>query len=51
MLEDMVASEMIVELANTEHQDRVLAGATTHTTLQQKFDKLVNLEITDKSTT
>ena len=48
--EDMIAGQMIAGLTNTEHQGKVLAQAATLTTLQQKFDLLVSLETTDKST-
>ena len=41
---------MIAGLINNEHQTRVLAQAAVLVTLQQKFDLLVSLETTDKST-
>ena len=41
---------MIAGLVNNEHQTRVLAQAAVLVTLQQKFDLLVSLETTDKST-
>ena len=48
--EDMISSQMIAGLVNNEHQTRVLAQAAVLVTLQQKFDLLVSLETTDKST-
>ena len=47
---DIVARQMIAGLVNMEHQNRVLAKAATLTTLEQKFNRLVSLEKTDKST-
>ena len=47
----MVAGQMMAGLANTEHQTKILAEATTLVMLQQKFDRLVSLEMTDHSTT
>ena len=48
--EDMISSQMIAGLVNNEHQTKVLAQAATLITLQQKFDLLISLETTDKST-
>ena len=47
---DMVAMQMIAGLANMEHQSRILVEAISLTTLEQKFNRLVSLETTDKST-
>ena len=47
---DMVAGQMVAELANTDHQTKMLAEAATLTTQQQKFNRLVSLEMTDQST-
>ena len=48
--EDMIAGQMIAGLINTEHQGKLLAPEATLMTFQQKFDLLVSLETTDKST-
>ena len=47
---DMVAGQMVAGLANMEHQCKILSEATTLTTLEEKFNRLVSLETTDKST-
>ena len=47
---DMVAGQMVAGLANVEHQCKILSEATTLTTLEEKFNRLVSLETTDKST-
>ena len=41
---------MVAGLTNTDHQTKILAEATTLVTLQQKFNRLVSLEMTDHST-
>ena len=41
---------MVAGLVNTEHQNRILAEAATLTTLEQRFNRIVSLETTDKST-
>lgn len=48
--EDMVVGQMIAGLANLEHQSRLLAEAASLVSLEQKFNRLVCLETTDKST-
>ena len=48
--EDMIAGQLIAGLANVEHQGTILAEASTLTTLQAKFERLVSLETTDQST-
>lgn len=40
---------MIAGLANLDHQNRILAEAASLVTLDQKFNRLVCLETTDKS--
>ena len=47
---DMVAGQIVAGLTHTDHQTKILAEATTLVTLQQKFDRLVGLEMTDHST-
>lgn len=47
---NMVSGQLIAGLHNSDHQAKVLAEATTLTTLQLKFDKLVSLETTDQAT-
>ena len=47
---DMVAGQMVAGLANAEHQSKILAEASNLTTLERKFDRLVSLEATAKST-
>lgn len=44
----MIAGQMITGLANKEQPSRVLAEAAKLTTLEQKFDHFVSLEMTDK---
>ena len=44
----MVVAQMVAGLANIDHQTKILAEAATLTTLQQKFDRLVSLEMTDQ---
>ena len=46
---NMVAGQMEAGLAKMEHQSKILAEDTILTTLQQKFDGLVSLEMTDQS--
>ena len=48
--DDMVAGQLISGLANPEHQNKVLSEAATLTTLELKFNRLVCLETTEKST-
>ena len=48
--EDMSFGQMISDLANAEHQDKVQAEVATLTSLQKKFYRLVSLETTDHST-
>ena len=45
---DMVARQMVTGLTNTELQSKISAEVTTFTTLQQKFDRLISLEMTDQ---
>lgn len=47
---DMIAGQMVAGLASLEHQSKVLSEAATLTTLEEKFNRLVSLETTDKST-
>lgn len=47
---DMVTGQMVAGLANIEHQSRIFAKAAPLTTLDQKFERLVSLETTEKST-
>ena len=47
----MVSGQLISGLANLDYQSKILTEATTLTTLEQKFNRLVCLETTDKSTT
>ena len=47
--EDMIAGQMIAGLANVEHQGKILAEATSLTTLKAKFNKSVSLETTDQA--
>ena len=44
----MVVGQMEAGLTNIDHQTKILAEAATLTTLQQKFDRLVSLEMTDQ---
>ena len=48
--EDMVTGQMIAGLANLEHQSRILAEAASLISFEQKFNHLVYLKTTDKST-
>ena len=48
--EDMISGQMIVALTIVEHQGKILAEATSLTTLHAKFDKLVSLETTNQTT-
>ena len=48
--EDMVAGQLVAGLANDKQKAKILAEANTLTTLEQKFSRLVSLEMTDKST-
>ena len=48
-LEDMGSNQMVSGLCDKEHQTKLLAEATTLTTFQKKFDRLMSLETTDKS--
>ena len=45
---DIVAGQMVAGLTNMEHQSKILAGTATLTTLQQKFNRWVSLEIIDQ---
>ena len=42
------SSNMVVKLASMEHQSKILAEAVTLAMLQQKFDRLVSLEMTNQ---
>ena len=44
---DIVAEQIVAGLANIDHPTKILAEAATLTMLQQKFDWLVSLEMTD----
>ena len=46
----MIAGQLMAGLANVEHQEKILAEASTLITLQAKFERLVSLETTDQST-
>jgi hypothetical protein len=46
----MVAQQLIAGLGNQQHQSRILAEATTLTTLPQKIERLQCLESTEEST-
>ena len=48
--DEMISNQMISGLRDQEHQTRLLAEAATLSTFAEKFDKLVSLETTDKST-
>ena len=48
--EEMVSNQMISGLRNPEHQTRLLADVASLQSFQSKFDKLMSLEMTDKST-
>ena len=48
--DEMVSNQMISGLHNPEHQTRLLAEASSLKSFQDKFDKLISLETTDKST-
>ena len=48
--EDMIAGQMIVGLANVDHQAKILAEAMTLITFKDKYDRLASLETTDQST-
>ena len=48
--ENMIAGQMIAGLANVAHQAKILAEATTLTTLKAKYDRLASLETTGQST-
>ena len=39
---------MVAGLANLEHQSKILSKATTLLTLEEKFNRLVSLEKTEK---
>ena len=47
--EEMVSNQMVGGLYNSEHQMKLLAEAASLQTFQEKFDRLVSLETTDKS--
>ena len=47
---NMVAGQIVAGLANMDHQTKILVEAITLVTLQQNFDRLVSLEMTDHST-
>lgn len=44
------SSDKVAGLTNVEHESKILAEAAALTTLEQKFDRLVSLEMTDGST-
>ena len=48
--DDMISGQLIAGLNNVDHQNKVLAEAAKLPSLQSKFDLLVSLETTDKST-
>ena len=47
---DMAAGQLVAGLLNTEHEGKILAEANILTILEQKFDWLVSVETTDKTT-
>ena len=47
----MVAEPMVEGLTNMDHQTKILAEVVTLTMLQQKFNKLVSLDMTDQAIT
>ena len=48
--DDAIAAQLIAGVTNTTHQSKVLAEASTRKSLKDKFDLLLSLEATDKST-
>lgn len=48
-LGDIVAGQMLAELANVEYQSKILVEAGTLTPLKQTFSRLVGLETMNKS--
>ena len=49
-MDEMIASQMVSGLINTDHQNRILAEAAKLKSYKAKFDMLISLEMTDKST-
>ena len=49
-VEGMIAGQLIAGFANVEHQGKILAEATSLTTLTAKFNRFVSLETIDQAT-